>query len=403
VKENTYPNVLGEFDTMVQVVAGNSIARYGDGELRAALGRGCISQVNDDNMARELRGILVNDIPGLLVGIPNINSNTPKAESWSRFSTPGFTSLLGRSSYVSSFVTRPDSAPWIDTPEYWKLVSQLWTGKDVTLVQGDLKSLREQDLSAATSVRTVWGPSRDAYAKIGELQEAIGRPSGPVIMCLGCTATVLASRLHRKGVWGIDLGHIGMFMRAQGIYAIDPATLCSDEYRSTIQAMHRQEKWGGKGARFVAATQELIDRVQGWVQKPREKVTVLDYGCGRGSLAEALKPHRCQQYDPAIKGKHVLPKPTDIVVCTDVLEHIEPALLDNVLDHIERLTREAALIEISCRPANAVLPDGRNAHLIVQTPNWWMDKIIGRGKWEVIVARGEEKRLYLELRRVAQS
>jgi hypothetical protein len=402
MKENKYPDVLSEFDTMVSIVSGNSIARYGDGELRAALGRTCISQVADENMARELRGILRDDVKGLLVGIPNVYSLTPKQESWLRFSTPGFTTLYGRSSYASSFVTRPDSAPWIDTPEYWNLVTQLWQGKDVTLVQGDLKSLREQDMSSANSVRTVWGPSRDAYAKIREIEEAIGKPSGPVIMCLGCTATVLAARLHRKGVWGIDLGHIGMFMRAQGIYAIDPDTLCSPKYRTVISAMHKQEKWGGKGSRYLGAVQEIIDKVQMWVEKPREKVTVLDYGAGRGSLAEALKPHRCQQYDPAIKGLHVLPKPSDIVVCTDVLEHIEPKLLDNVLDHIERLTREVALLVISCRPANAVLPDGRNAHLIVETPDWWLEKIRSRGKWNILKLERTDKQLYVELRRVSQ-
>jgi hypothetical protein len=398
--KSAYPFVMGEFDTMVEVVAGRSISRYGDGELRAALGRGCISQVHDENMARELRGILRDDVPGLLVGIPNAYSATPKSDSWSRFTTPGFTTLYGRSSYASSFVTRPDSAPWIDTPQYWNLVTHLWQGKDVTLVQGDLKSLREQDMSSASSVRTVWAPSRDAYAKIKEIEEQIGKPSGPVIMCLGCTATVLASRLHKKGVWGIDLGHIGMFMRAQGIYAIDPDTLCSPKYRDLIAAMHKQEKWGGKGSRYLGAVNDLIDMVQAAVQKPREKVTVLDYGCGRGSLAEALKPHRCQQYDPAIKGQHVLPKPTDIVVCTDVLEHIEPKLLDNVLDHIERLAREAALLVISCRPANAVLPDGNNAHLIIESPDWWLERILKSGKWNVLRATKDAKQLYLELRRV---
>lgn len=395
----SYPEVLNEFDTMMQIVAGHSISRYGDGELRAALGRTCISQVANESMAIELRGILRSEAPGLLVGIPNVYSKTPKQESWLRFSTPGFTTLYGRSSYASSFITRPDSAPWIDTPEYWNLVKQLWTGKDVTLVQGDLKSLREEDLSSANSVRTVWGPSRDAYAKINELQEQIGKPSGPVIMCLGCTATVLASRLHKKGVWGIDLGHIGMFMRAQGIYAIDPNTLCSADYRAVIGAMHRQEKWGGKGSRYLGAVNDLIDGVQAELQKPREKVTVLDYGAGRGSLAESLKPHRCQQYDPGVKGLHVLPKPSDIVVCTDVLEHIEPTLLDNVLDHIERLTRERALIVISCRPANAVLPDGRNAHLIIETPDWWLEKIMARGKWKLLREVTDAKQLYVELRR----
>jgi hypothetical protein len=95
-----------------------------------------------------------------------------------------------------------------------------------------------------------------------------------------------------------------------------------------------------------------------------------------------------------------LPKPSDILVCTDVLEHIEPTLLDNVLDHIERLTREVALLVISCRPANAVLPDGRNAHLIIETPDWWLEKLLARGTWAVLKSNQSDKHLYVELRRV---
>jgi hypothetical protein len=30
---------------------------------------------------------------------------------------------------------------------------------------------------------------------------------------------------------------------------------------------------------------------------------------------------------------------------------------------------------ISLVPAKKTLPDGRNAHLILQTPDWWRDKL----------------------------
>jgi hypothetical protein len=123
---------------------------------------------------------------------------------------------------------------------------------------------------------------------------------------------------------------------------------------------------------------------------------VLDYGCGRGSLAEALKPHRCQQYDPGIPGRDVLPKPSDVVVCTDVLEHVEPDKLESVLDHLARLTARAAYIVIATRPANAVLPDGRNAHLIVETPEWWLERLEQDARWQVMkhTAGTEEQKAF---------
>jgi hypothetical protein len=55
---------------------------------------------------------------------------------------------------------------------------------------------------------------------------------------------------------------------------------------------------------------------------------------------------------------------------------------------------------VSCRPANAVLPDGQNAHLIIESPDWWLERILKSGKWNVLRATKDAKQLYLELRRV---
>jgi hypothetical protein len=396
----SYPNVMSEEDTLEAAISGASLARYGDGELRVALGRKCVSQAADERLARELRDILRTPVKGLIAAIPNTYSATPKRESWERFSQKGFTTMYGLKTYGSSFITRPDSAPWIDTPAYWQRVRDLWRDKDVVLAVGDKRSLRSEAMQDARSLRTVWGPTRDAYAEIDRIEAEIGDHRGPVLMCLGCTATVLAARLCKKGVHGVDIGHIGMFMRHAGIYGMGLDNVATPEYRAVLAAMHSREKWGGKGHRHLDAVLELITRANQLKGGLREKVTVLDYGCGRGSLANALKPHRCQQYDPGVPGRDVLPKPSDVVVCTDVLEHIEPEKLDAVLDHILRLTGYFAHLVISTRPANAVLPDGRNAHLIVETPDWWLEKILANPRWQTEVARGTEKELTVTLRKV---
>jgi hypothetical protein len=288
VKIKGYPEVLPERETLEAILSGRSIARYGDGELRVALGRKCVSQEADPKLANELRAILADAQDGLLVGIPNIASKTPKAESWSRFCAPGYTTMYKQTSYASSFITRPDSAPWIDTNDYWSRVHDLWRGKDIILIAGDRKSLRADDIrKEAASVREVRAPRQHAYAEIDRIEEEINGHNGPILMCLGCTATALAARLHRKGLWGIDLGH------------------------------------------------------------------------------------RVQEYDPGIRGKDILPKPCDLVVCTDVMEHVEPKALMRVIDHIFRLTGYIAYIVVATRPANAVLPGGRNAHLIIENAEWW--------------------------------
>jgi cyclopropane fatty-acyl-phospholipid synthase-like methyltransferase len=108
---------------------------------------------------------------------------------------------------------------------------------------------------------------------------------------------------------------------------------------------------------------------------------VLDYGCGKGALIKYLDnclwPHRVKfiGYDPGTKEYDVLTEPADVVVSTDVLEHIEPECLDDVLQHIASLTLKGAYINIHTGKAKAILPDGRNAHLIQQPWDWWQAKL----------------------------
>ena len=110
---------------------------------------------------------------------------------------------------------------------------------------------------------------------------------------------------------------------------------------------------------------------------------LLDYGAGKGRLGIALKQHlqrplRIHHYDPAISEWSAPPQPCGFVACIDVLEHIEPALLDYVLDDLKRVTAGIGLFTVHTKPAVKVLPDGRNAHLIQQPPAWWLPRLLDR-------------------------
>jgi hypothetical protein len=142
------------------------------------------------------------------------------------------------------------------------------------------------------------------------------------------------------------------------------------EYAALNRHLHGSttEPYGGGGFRFS-------DMVAG-LRAQTDSETVLDYGCGKGTLGNALgRPDWLREYDPAVDGKEAKPDRADIVVCTDVLEHIEPDLLDNVLSHIADLASKAALLVISTVPAIKTLADGRNAHLIVRPAAWWKEKL----------------------------
>jgi hypothetical protein len=84
-------------------------------------------------------------------------------------------------------------------------------------------------------------------------------------------------------------------------------------------------------------------------------------------------------YDPCIEGIDQPPQPHPIVFCGDVLEHVEPDCLADVLRHLGGLTEEAALLVVHLGPAIKTLPDGRNAHLIQKPASWWAGELTGHG------------------------
>jgi hypothetical protein len=374
-----YPQIIDEETTLNLMLMGRSIARFGDGEWRCAVGGGCTSQRPDPKLARELKDVLKYTGDNYIVGLPNPfdKRGAPREESWIRYTQAEYTNLLRPGPYHSSFITRPDNAPWIDTPEYWAKVRKLWEKVDVTLVVGaakdgsgpEKKSITTEMIGdSANSVRTIIGPRQHAYAEIDDIEKQIGKSPGRVLLCLGTAATVLAYRLAKKGIHALDVGHIGMFLRHAGAYCYAANDLTSKAYREQLETLHASQTWGADGAKHTDAVRAL------WAQyQPK---TTLDYGCGENKLAESLKAEiRISGYDPGIPERSKMPKPCDMVVCTDVLEHVEPSKLDAVLDHIWRLTGRVGYFVIDLKAANAILPDGRNAHLSLHPAEWWLDKL----------------------------
>lgn len=364
----TYPKVLSEDETLDRALAGACIARYGDGELNLALRGDCIFQKHNAVLGSQLRKILLRPRPNLLVCIPNIEAPTKKA--WGRYGEDRYTGLYDQNIiYGSSFISRPDSAPWIDRPDYWEKLAGLWRDQDVVLVRGTGVSLTADQLTGARSVREVIGPGEDAWRDVEVIDAEIGSATKRVILCLGPTATVLAHRLSKRGLSAVDIGHVGLYLRHVGAYAITPGELCSDEYRAQLRGLHARERWGEHGNTHA----ETVVR---WAHD-LGAVTLLDYGCGCATLGSAVhridKGIKVQIYDPGVVHRDGLPKPSDLIVATDVLEHVEPAKVPAVLRHIFLLAGKGAFFTISCAPAKETLPDGRNAHLSIRPPDFWLE------------------------------
>ena len=142
----------------------------------------------------------------------------------------------------------------------------------------------------------------------------------------------------------------------------------TEEYRRANRLLHEtNSKYGTSGAKWTKKAAALIAETKA--------ASVLDYGCGKGLLKAGLPEANIREYDPAVPGKDAEPEPADLVICTDVLEHIEPDCLQAVLGHLRQVSREYTFVNISTRAAVKSLHDGRNAHLIVEPPEWWKARL----------------------------
>lgn len=144
--------------------------------------------------------------------------------------------------------------------------------------------------------------------------------------------------------------------------------LITEEYRKLNERLHETNKhYGTSGHKWASQIQGACKMVG--------STDVLDYGCGKSTLSQNL-PFTINQYDPAVPKYAELPQPADIVVCTDVLEHIEPECIDAVLADLCRVTKQLGFFVVANRPAKKTLEDGRNAHLIQQDESWWLNKLM---------------------------
>jgi len=109
-----------------------------------------------------------------------------------------------------------------------------------------------------------------------------------------------------------------------------------------------------------------------------EALSVLDYGCGQSKLYERLKINKKTKvfrYDPSIPEiSHIPVKHVNLIINTDVLEHIPEEDINDVLNHMKQLG-DNIFFNINTALAKEILPSGENAHCTVRPPEWWLNKI----------------------------
>lgn len=123
---------------------------------------------------------------------------------------------------------------------------------------------------------------------------------------------------------------------------------------------------------------------------PAANLKVIDFGCGQGRLAEWLRDKldykvlgidfaaNALEADIPFRQANLWNLPDDIKgnfgVCCDVMEHIPPEKVDDVLANIARAV-PTCVFTISFVPDRMGALIGEKLHLTVQSQAWWMQQL----------------------------
>ena len=166
----------------------------------------------------------------------------------------------------------------------------------------------------------------------------------------------------------------------------------SEDYYDLLDSYKELHKEEGKfrGISLVPLVPTLMN-----ITKENNCKTLLDYGCGKAipyskkecksiglkkPVQELCNLDSFDLYDPAYpKYNKLSKKKYDIVVCTDVMEHIAEQDIDYVLKDILSHSKKAVFLNISCQPALKHFKEGKfkgqNVHISVFDGVWWSDKV----------------------------
>ena len=138
--------------------------------------------------------------------------------------------------------------------------------------------------------------------------------------------------------------------------------------------LHKNENYGISAQKYASSIKKI------YLESNFNSIS--DYGAGKKNLKKkldelGLNDYEYFPYDPAFP-EYGSPKKADMCCCIDVLEHIEEVFIDNILDDLYQITEKLGFFTVSTKAAKKVLPDGRNAHILLKPTSWWLPKLCER-------------------------
>jgi hypothetical protein len=155
--------------------------------------------------------------------------------------------------------------------------------------------------------------------------------------------------------------------------------LITPEYQQALLDIHATAQWGDTAGKYAG------DSIVELLKDHPEIETILDYGCGEGTLREWVEDKGIHKdwtlYDPGMWDFKNKPKGKfDLVITTDVLEHVEEIMLNNVIKHLRELTGRFLYNEIACYFCSVRFGSGpyigQDLHINVKAPDQWGMRLI---------------------------
>lgn len=149
---------------------------------------------------------------------------------------------------------------------------------------------------------------------------------------------------------------------------MDSKRTISEDYLRQQQELHQSPNYGVASIGYAPIVRQLMEQFG--------SRSLCDYGAGKCNLRRKLNElgstgFEYFPYDPAFP-EYGEPRPADLVCCIDVLEHIEPDFVANVMLDLQGIICKYGFLTIHTGAAVKHLSDGRNAHLIQRPASWWL-------------------------------
>ncbi|KAH7826855.1 putative glycosyltransferase [Monocercomonoides exilis] len=200
-----------------------SLARFGDGEVALILNQKLPFQDPNPELGKRLEQVFVDELPDLLIGIPDVFSWYPpmserdisfwndrkRERKW----------ILNHIRMDRQYYASHSASPYENTigtycellPQVYATLRDIWRGKDIVIVRGNNSQVYKYDIyDTARSRRIFFVPSKQAWSEYENIKSTLLKedPSNLFILAVGPLSKVLAYDLVKAGRRALDMGHL---------------------------------------------------------------------------------------------------------------------------------------------------------------------------------------------------